>query len=298
MSENRQMPLPTFAIVTPSYNQGLTIAGTLDSVLGQDYAALEYAVIDGGSSDSAVDHIRARGDELAYWCSEPDNGMYDAINRGFARVRGEIMGWINSDDQYLPWTLEIVAEIFETFPEIEWLTSLQPMDLDSAGRPVRSRCTRGFNRAAFERGEQVPLDWYATNAISQECTFWRRSLWDRAGGAVADGLQCAADLELWARFFRLAELYGVTVPLAGARRWEATKKSIKHEDLCREETMAVFADYGIRPRHRLTRRLYPRLVRSIPPRALRFSGLVRPTKVCYFWQGRWLITTGYTGISD
>jgi hypothetical protein len=85
------------------------------------------------------------------------------------------------DDQYFPWTLEISAEIFDTFPEIEWLTSLSADGPGATGRPVRSVCTRGFNRRAFARGEQVPLDWYATNAIAQDCTFSRRGLWDALG---------------------------------------------------------------------------------------------------------------------
>jgi hypothetical protein len=286
---------PTFALVTPSYNQGGSIGGTLDSVIDQRYPAVEYVVIDGGSTDGAVAEIRERADRLTYWCSEPDDGMYQAINKGFAHTTGELMGWINADDQHMPWTLQTVADVFAALPEVEWLTSLCRVDLDVEGEPVNVQCTRGFNRASFERGEQVPLGWYAPNPIAQECTFWRRSLWNRTGVHVRADLQCAGDLELWARFFQHVELYGVSVPLAGARRGGANQKAVKLESACEQETMAVFDQYGIRPRPQWTGRVYPRVVRAVPPRVLRYTGLVRPTKVCVYRNGCWVVEGGWTG---
>ncbi len=171
--------------------------------------------MDGGSSDNSREILQRHGHRLADWCSEPDAGQYDAINKGFARSTGEVMGWLNSDDKHTPWTLSVVAEIFETYPEIEWLTTLYPLRWDANGRAVRCSQRTGFSRAAYLSGENLPTgQWYAPGWLQQESTFWRRSLWERAGGKIDTGWKIAADFELWLRFFQHADLYAVDTPLA------------------------------------------------------------------------------------
>ena len=105
------MPDPIISIVTPSFNQGRYLAETLDSILGQGYPSLEYIVMDGGSTDQSVEVIRARQERLAFWQSQPDRGQAAAINEGFARARGVIFGWLNSDDLYTNSTLYTVANL-------------------------------------------------------------------------------------------------------------------------------------------------------------------------------------------
>src|ERR1700756_5615635 len=101
---------PLISIVTPSFNQGRYLGETLDSVLGQGYPSLESIVMDGGSRDQSVDVIRARQERLAFWQSQPDNGQAAAINEGFARARGLIFGWLNSDDLHMNGALHTVAK--------------------------------------------------------------------------------------------------------------------------------------------------------------------------------------------
>src|SRR5687767_8454812 len=92
---------PLVSIITPSFNQGAFIAETIESVLGQDYPHLEYIIIDGGSNDNTLEVIRRYDDPRLTWISGPDRGMTHALNKGFRRSNGQIMGWLNSDDVFL-----------------------------------------------------------------------------------------------------------------------------------------------------------------------------------------------------
>ena len=216
--------LPRLSVVTPSYNQADFLEETLRSVLDQGYPGLEYFVVDGGSEDGSAAILGRYQDRLTGWTSGPDGGLYDALDKGFARTSGEVMGWLNADDLYLPGALEAVGEVFARFPQIEWLTTLHPAACDRESRRHRVRRLPGFHREAFERGEYVVgVNRVWSGWIPQESTFWRRSLWRRAGGRLDSGLEMAGDFELWARFFRHAELYGLERELAVFRRHAGQK---------------------------------------------------------------------------
>ncbi|MDJ1168120.1 glycosyltransferase family 2 protein [Roseofilum sp. BLCC_M154] len=102
---------PKISIVTPSYNQGEFIEETIRSVLLQGYPNLEYIIIDGGSTDNTVDILKKYEDYISYWVSEPDGGQSHALNKGFQKATGDLIGWQNSDDYYAPGVFQYIAEV-------------------------------------------------------------------------------------------------------------------------------------------------------------------------------------------
>ncbi len=154
------MTLPIITIITPSYNQAAYLEATIRSVLEQDYPALRYIVMDGGSSDGSVDIIKRYADQLTYWVSEKDRGQSDAINKGFlytasgerTSTQNEIMTWLNSDDVLLPGALKHVGEIFAKYPQIQWLAG-QPANMDADGKHLKlGRLKTGHGRGFIRRG--------------------------------------------------------------------------------------------------------------------------------------------------
>jgi hypothetical protein len=292
-----KLPALTISIVTPSYNQGAFIDDAIGSVVTQGYPSLEYVVIDGASTDGALDIIRRHSDQLTHWESCSDNGMYDALNKGFDRPTGEILGWLNSDDVFFPWTLAVVSDIFGSLPHVEWLASRLFTVLDIDGRVVSSRWVRGYSREGFNRAEHFPIGghWFTTTSIPTEATFWRRSLWERAGGQMDTGLECSADWDLWARFNQHAHLHGVTVPLAAQRKY-AEQKSVVLESQCIEEAKQIMTRYGITPRSAFRSRWCARAALYLPARIAHLAGAVHRTQNVVFRDGAWIVESGYSGL--
>lgn len=244
---------PRISIVTPSYNQGEYLEATLRSVTSQGYPNLEYVVIDGASTDGSVDIIKRFAPDLSYWVSEPDLGHAHALNKGFAHTSGEIMCWINSSDLHYPWTLATVAEIFSQLPQVEWITGV-PSQFDVEGR-LRVVDTSSSLKPSINLYDVLAGDY---RWIQQESVFWRRTLWERAGGQLDEGLRGAADFDLWLRFFRLATLYNVGTLLGGFR---------VHDDRLGE---TADERYEIE-----VREVYERFVSQADPRSLARARLVR-----------------------
>lgn len=199
---------PRITLVTAVYNGAGFLAPTIRSVLGQGYPNLEYFIIDGGSTDGTLDIIRNYEKDISGWVSGPDKGVYDAINKGFARATGDVFGWLNASDLLHSNGLFVVGSVFAAFPEVEWITG-RPTDFSADGYCVNVRRVPRWSRYRVLAG--------ANKYIQQESTFWRRCLWERAGGALEVSHKVEADFELWVRFFRLAQMYSVDALIAGYR---------------------------------------------------------------------------------
>lgn len=209
---------PKISVVTVNFNNGEFLEDTIKSVVDQGYPNLEYILIDGGSTDNSLEIITRYEAHFSYWVSERDEGQYAAIQKGFEKSTGEIMAWLNSDDKFLPRSLFTVAEIFNKYPEVNWLMGL----------------AREYTEDGALVG-QITLPWcrwskyrYLTNDfqfIQQESSFWKRELWEKAGGTLDIEFDLAGDMELWARFFRFDKLYTTTMELSGFRHRKVGQRS-------------------------------------------------------------------------
>lgn len=165
MSQN-----PLVTIITPSYNQAAFLEETIQSVLSQEYPNFEYWVIDGGSTDGSVEIIQKYAGRLAGWVSEKDKGQADAINKGFARAKGEIVAWLNSDDLYRTGAIRSAVTAFEENPEVGLVYS----DVDSIDGEGEV-----FNRMRYSQWGLRDL--MVFNILGQPGVFLRRSVLESAG---------------------------------------------------------------------------------------------------------------------
>lgn len=220
------MEFPKISVVTVNLNNARFLEETIKSVLNQNYPNLEYIIIDGGSTDGSVEIIKKYESRLAYWESEKDEGYGFALQKGFGNSTGEIMAWLNSDDVYMPRSLFTVAEIFKMNPLTQWITGfpswcnekgfhLAEMPLTEESKPYWAKRYDLYQK--YSRWSSIRYLGGDFLAIQQESTFWKRELWEKAGGQINTSYQLAADTELWCRFFRHEELYSVNSILAAFR---------------------------------------------------------------------------------
>jgi hypothetical protein len=185
---------PLVSIITPSYNQAAYLDATIRSVFAQDYAPLEYLIVDGASRDGSLQIIQRYAGRLAWWVSEPDSGQAEAINKGFQHARGEIVAWLNSDDVYLPGAVRSAVDALKAHPQAGMVFG-DAVTIDPAGRPLK--------RLAFgDWGLQELMNF---RVICQPAVFMRRALLEEAGYLDAS-FHYMLDHHLWLRMARLASI--------------------------------------------------------------------------------------------
>jgi len=227
-------PWPQVSIVTPSYNQAQFIEETIRSVLLQDYPALEYIVVDGGSNDGTVDILR-RYERWLHWVSEPDRGQTDAINKGLRIATGDILAYLNSDDLYLPGGIHAIADYFRSHPTTG-LVYGECRVVDEQGRVLGYLPRRGFSlRRTIERAEFLP----------QQATFWRREVMEKVG-LFDDRLHYAMDYEYFIRVARAFPVAYLPQPVA-CFRMHGTSKTVSQSEKHWREALAVSERYGLKP---------------------------------------------------
>jgi glycosyltransferase involved in cell wall biosynthesis len=193
------------SIITPSYNQAAYLEQTLRSVLEQDYAPIEYLVVDGGSTDGSVEILQRYAARLSWWVSERDRGQAEAINKGLARARGEIVAWLNSDDLYLPGAVKAAVQALEAHPRAAFVYG-DVLSVDAQGRP-------------FHHQRYRPLtlqDLLCFHIIGQPAVFMRRDALEQAG-RLDPSYHYLLDHHLWIRLAQVGEMVYVPQLWAAAR---------------------------------------------------------------------------------
>ncbi len=186
-TQSGEAALPRISVITPSFNHAQFLAAAMDSVLSQNYPGLEYIVMDGGSQDGSVDIIRARADKLAYWQSERDGGQANALNIGLKRATGDVVGWLNSDDLYLPGGLEKVGRYFAEHPDVMLVYG------DCFWINEHDRVLQLVRPGPFD-----PAKLAYRCYMMQMATFFRRDMLERIG-SFDQKFPYALDYDLWLR---------------------------------------------------------------------------------------------------
>lgn len=201
-------------VVTPSFNQVQFVAQAVNSVLAQTYPQLEYIVQDAQSTDGSADVLRTYTGQRITVRIEPDEGQADALNRGFAQTTGEIMAYLNSDDLLLPGILLRVGAYFRDHPEV---------DVIYGNRLIVNEHNQEIGRWVLP-GHDPELLRYI-DYVPQECMFWRRRAWNKAGGQFDRQLQFAMDWDLILRFIHSGAVFRHVPELFGIFRVHSSQKT-------------------------------------------------------------------------
>lgn len=225
------------SIITVAFNAARTLADTLHSVASQTHPEIEHIVVDGASTDGTLDIVARHGGHIARLVSEPDRGIYDAMNKGIGLATGEVIGFINSDDFYADDTaLSHVAEAFSD-PAIDaCFADLVYVDQHNPSRIVRYWKSCSYRSGLFKHGWVPPHPTF----------FVRRSVYERLGGFNI-GFRLAADMELMVRFLAVHKIHSVYVPrtLIKMRMGGETNRSFSNVIHQNQEIMAALKQHGL-----------------------------------------------------
>lgn len=204
---------PKVSIVTVCYNSEKYIEDCIQSIMRQTYDNVEHIIVDGASTDGTLDIIRGyEGKYNMRWISEKDNGMYDAIIKGFEMATGDICAWLNSDDMYMPWACEIAAVVMSN-SNVKWCTGI-PCHYTEKGIAYNvPRVTPIFPRLFIRKGY---MDGRVATFLEQESMFWTKDLWDKCG-AIIKNYKYAGDYHLWKEFAKYESLITLDCVMSGFR---------------------------------------------------------------------------------
>lgn len=218
--------IPHIYIVTPCFNAAKTLENTIKSIISQagDFI-IHYHIQDGKSTDNTSDIlyyysqlINNKKYEHIYFTftSEKDNGMYDAINKGFNSLsipQNALMGWLNADDTLCPGVLAKLCSAAKAFPHFHWFGGI-PLIIEENGVTCLGRQDYSYPQELLATGACDGLHW---RTIQQEGTFWKKWLWDTAGG-LDSSFRLAGDWDLWRRMAKYEPYIQFTFPMAAFHR--------------------------------------------------------------------------------
>jgi glycosyltransferase involved in cell wall biosynthesis len=269
--------LPRISIVTPSFNQANFIGEALESVRLQNYDNCEHLVIDGMSTDGTVDLLRAlatnQKQQKLFWSSEHDSGQSEALNKGFRQAKGDIVGWLNSDDRYRAGCFEHIVRAFDDHPDIDIIYG-DYLIVDEVGKVLKIR--REIEFSAFI------LLYHRILYIPTTATFFRRRIFDD-GHWLEEKLQYAMDLEFFIRLSECGYRFKHIPQLLADFRMQPNSKTCRSPDLQRREHQeVVFAAVPTlrRLKSLRSRRLALRLLRSLAFVKRSWEKMVRG----YYWE--------------
>ncbi len=230
------MYLPKISVITVSYNSAKTIVDALNSVAAQTYRNVEHIVVDGASTDETVVRVRNHFDSSIQLVSEPDKGIYDAMNKGILLARGEILGFLNSDDFYADETvLAKIANAFQDPTVVACYADLVYVTQDNS-RVVRYWKSKPFTKGDFAKG------WCPAHP-----TFYvRKSVIERLG-LFDQSYKLAADVEFMMRYLERGQVRAAYIPhvLVRMRLGGATNQSWKNIVQQNKEILAALRKNGV-----------------------------------------------------
>lgn len=229
------------SLITVSYNSASTIKDTIDSVLAQDYPNIEYIVVDGNSKDQTKEIVRSYGDRITKFLSEPDKGIYDAMNKGIGLATGDVIGMINSDDFYS--SSEIISQAAKAFSDESVdavFGDLVFVDPQNLTRVVRRYSSKGWRPEKFARGFMP----------AHPTFFVRRNFYAQLGVFKTD-YRIAADYELLIRFLYVNRLRYQYLPLnmVTMRKGGVSSNGLKSNIILNEEIIRGCRENGIQTNH-------------------------------------------------
>jgi len=224
-----ELNYPKISIITPSFNQGQFLEETILSVINQNYPNLEYIIIDGGSTDKSIGIIKKYEKQINYWVSERDNGQSEAINKGFKKATGDIIGWINSDDLVIQGAFNAIAKYFIKNPDTIFINGYT-LRIDEESKIL-------FNNHIMRQNSFFSK--HGIFNVAQQSMFWRRELHDKIG-LLNESFHAEMDKEFLIRVFEskvkighinktlgAIRIHNSTKTKVGGLIWENDKKKIK-----------------------------------------------------------------------